>query len=128
MKSWTNWKSAMKRSARPARPAAKLNQIQLRNRMGPGKSAPSRSRKHPPPDSTLPRRRQGRRILIPKKSENKVVVPTCNEAFTTNAELGFIVFEQVEGNAIDQGEVLGSVTSPLSALVFMEGNVEHPME
>jgi hypothetical protein len=36
---------------------------------------------------------QGRRILISEKPENEVIVPACNEAFTANTELSFIVFE-----------------------------------
>lgn len=46
-----------------------------------------------------------------------------------DSELGsFILFEQVEGEPIDEGEVLRSVSSAFAAQVFAEGDIEYPME
>jgi len=40
----------------------------------------------------------------------------------------FVLFEQVEGKPVDEGEVLSSVAGTLAAQVFAEGDVEYPVE
>jgi len=61
--------------------------------------------------------------------EQVVVVPACFEAFAVHAELaGFALFEQVERDAVDDGEVLRGVACALAAKVFAEADIEHPVQ
>ena len=36
--------------------------------------------------------------------------------------------EKVEGDAVEQGEVLGGISGPFAALVLAKGRVQHPVQ
>jgi hypothetical protein len=57
------------------------------------------------------------------------VVPCCVESFSLDSSVGgLVVLEDVEGDAIEEGEVLRGVSCSFSAEVFAEADIEHPMQ
>jgi hypothetical protein len=57
------------------------------------------------------------------------VIPTSFEALAFDASsAGFVLLEQVEGDADEEGEVLRRVALPFAAEVFAEAHIEHPMQ
>ena len=57
------------------------------------------------------------------------VVPCGLKAFAANAAFGGLVFsDQVQGNAIEQREVLGCVSGSFAASIFAKGHVQHPAQ
>ena len=51
-----------------------------------------------------------------------MIVPPGFKTFAMNSEFGsFILFEQIEGEPVDEGKVLSSMTGTLAAQVFTEG-------
>lgn len=51
------------------------------------------------------------------------------EAFPFDASLGSVVlFEHVQSNALEDGEVLGGVSGSFTAKVFIEIHVQHPVQ
>jgi hypothetical protein len=61
-----------------------------------------------------------------------MVVPSCFESlsFDTSDTSGgrFVLFEQIERDFVDGGEVLSGVSCSFSAVVFAEGDTEQPVE
>ena len=45
-----------------------------------------------------------------------------------SALAGFVLFEQVEGDAIENGEVLGGVAGAFAVEVFAKADIEHPVQ
>jgi len=67
---------------------------------------------------------QGRRISNSQQFEQIGVVPRDFEAFSLDSALGgFVLFEQIEGDAVEHGEVLSRVASAFAALILAEGHV-----
>lgn len=57
------------------------------------------------------------------------MVPCGLESFAVDTEFaGFVLFEQVKGDAVEHGEVLRGVTGAFAAEVFAEGYIEHPVQ
>jgi len=57
------------------------------------------------------------------------VVPCGFEAFSLDSTFGrFVLFEQVEGDAIEHGEVLSRVSSAFAVKVFAKAHIEHPVQ
>ena len=56
-------------------------------------------------------------------------VPAGEQAFAGNATLTrFLLFEAVERDVAQDGEILRGLVLALSAFIFTEGNVECPMQ
>jgi len=56
-------------------------------------------------------------------------VPSGFEALSLDSAFGrFVVFEQIEGDSIEDGEVLCGVASAFAVRVFAEADVEHPVQ
>jgi hypothetical protein len=56
-----------------------------------------------------------------------VIVPTGFETFALDSEFGEgVLFEKIEGDAVEQGEVLRSVLLPFAVEVFAEADIERP--
>ena len=57
------------------------------------------------------------------------MVPGGFEALSLDPSFGrFVLFEQVEGDAIEDGEVLRGVSGAFAVEVFTEAHIEHPMQ
>src|SRR6266581_6640145 len=57
------------------------------------------------------------------------MIPACGQAFAGDADfLGFVALEQVQAQAAQPGEVLGSVPLADAALVFPEADIELPVQ
>ena len=57
------------------------------------------------------------------------MVPCCLEAFSFDTPFeSFVLAEQIEDNAVKQGEILGGVSGRFSAQIFAEGHVQHPVQ
>ena len=57
------------------------------------------------------------------------MVPCGFEAFSLDSAFGrFVLFEQVEGDAIEHGEVLSRVSSAFAVKVFAKAHIEHPVQ
>ena len=57
------------------------------------------------------------------------MVPGGFESFSFDAELGsFVLPEQVEGDAVEEGEVLRGMACTFATEVFTETRIEHPVE
>ena len=55
-----------------------------------------------------------------------VSIPNGLESFSFDAEVrGFVLFEQVVGDAVEKGEVLGCVACAFAVEVFAKGDIEH---
>src|SRR5215469_6183105 len=62
------------------------------------------------------------------EGEKEAVVPTCAFDFAFDGPLVGMLADEVEGELSDQGEVLRGVVHSASAGVFLEIDVEHPVE
>jgi hypothetical protein len=72
---------------------------------------------------------QGRRISNSQQFEQIGVVPRCFEAFSLDSALGrFVLSEQVEGYAVEDGEVLCGVASAFAVKVFAKTHIQHPVQ
>ena len=72
---------------------------------------------------------QGRRISNSQQFEQVGVVPCGIEAFSFDTAFeGCFLFEQVERDAVEQGEVLRGMASAFSVQVFAEAHIEHPVQ
>ena len=61
--------------------------------------------------------------------EQVVIVPTRLEAFSFDTELGgFVALQQVKGDAVKQGKVLGGIAGAFAVEVFAEADIERPMQ
>ncbi len=57
------------------------------------------------------------------------MVPSRVESFSLDSSFGrFVLFEHVEGDAVDEGKVLGRMACSFSAQVFSEADIEHPVQ
>ena len=57
------------------------------------------------------------------------MVPGCFEAFALDAAFErLFLFEQIQGNAVEQGEVLGGMTGAFAVQVFAEVDIQHPVQ
>ena len=56
------------------------------------------------------------------------VGPSGSFALAGGGHPGAGLIEQVEGEAAEDGEVLGSVVAAVSGAVLVEGDVEHPVQ
>jgi hypothetical protein len=66
---------------------------------------------------------------IPSSLSRIGVVPRCFEPFSLDSALGrFVLFEQVEGDAIEHGEVLSRVASAFAVKVFAKTHIQHPVQ
>src|SRR5271165_106487 len=60
---------------------------------------------------------------------DSVMKSTGLEAFSVDSALaGFVLFEQVEGDAVENGEVLGCVACAFAVVVFAKTDIEHPVQ
>ena len=79
----------------------------------------------------LASRNQGQRTLSPlcdKDLHQEVVAPACDLALAFDAVCRGMAFEQADCEAAKPGEIVGHVPVACTALVFVEGHVEHPMQ
>ena len=57
------------------------------------------------------------------------MVPCGSESFSVDAQFaGFVPLEQIESDAVEQGEVLCGVSGTLAAQILAEGHVQHPVQ
>ena len=57
------------------------------------------------------------------------MVPSSLQAFAVDAEFaGFVLFEQVESDAVEHREVLCGVPGAFAAEIFAEAHIQHPMQ
>ncbi len=57
------------------------------------------------------------------------MVPSSLESFAVDTGFtDFVLLEEVEGDAVEQGEVLRGVTGAFAAVVHAESYIEHPVE
>ncbi len=58
-----------------------------------------------------------------------IIVPACFESFAFDSEFaGFVLFEQVAGDAVEQREVLCGMTGVFAVQVFCEADIQRPVE
>jgi hypothetical protein len=79
-------------------------------------------------------RSQGKRILILHLGQTSqdlkqvILLPTRQEAFTLDAPFaGFLLFEQVQSDMPQQGEVFWSMVFADPAAVFIKGKIQGPV-
>ena len=57
------------------------------------------------------------------------MVPCGSESLSVDAQFaGFVPLEQIESDAVEQGEVLRGVSGALAAQILAEGHVQHPVQ
>jgi hypothetical protein len=71
---------------------------------------------------------QGRRISDSQQFEQVEMVPGGFQSFSFDATLErFVLFKQIEGDAIEDGEVLRRMSGSFSIQVFAKAYIEHPV-
>jgi hypothetical protein len=57
------------------------------------------------------------------------VIPSSLQAFAVDTEFaGFVLSKQVQGDSVEQGEVLCGIGGPFSAGVFSEADIRYPVQ
>ena len=57
------------------------------------------------------------------------MVPARRETFVLDAELlGPLLFEEIKGDVVEDGEVLRRIAGPDPRLILVQGDVEDPVE